>query len=91
MPCPPRRRHRKADTVIGHKMFREVAIGRRDRGDLSQTRFRGRTHLELAKDSLNAAARLGRVRRNVGDAELLKDAAYLGQSALIDRAPGLVV
>jgi hypothetical protein len=81
------RRHRKAGVVLGHEVLSEIAVGGLDGGDLGQSQLRRQPHLQGLEGPLHAAARLGRIGRNMGDPELRQRPADLGRLRFVD--PGL--
>jgi len=63
-------RHRKARIVVGHETIFEIAVGGRDRLDPGQAQFLRQPVLQRPEHPFHAPARLGRIGRDVDDAEL---------------------
>src|SRR5712691_5691956 len=64
--------------ILVHQRLLEIAVGGFDRGDLGEPQLRWQAVLQGAEYPFHAAARLGRIGRNVGDAELRQSPADLG-------------
>jgi hypothetical protein len=83
------RRYCEADVVLGQVNLAQEAVGDRDRGDAGELELLGQPVLERAERTLGATPRLGRVGRDVLDAELGKRPADLGELIPGDLLSGL--
>ena len=70
--------------------FGQIPVGGRDGGDPGQGQLLGQAVLQGAEGALGTAARLGRVGRDVADAELRQGAGDLRQPDLVDPPAGLL-
>src|SRR6266511_3937759 len=79
----------EAGVVGGQKDLADVAVGRLDVGDAGRPQLLRQPALEGLEQPLHPSARLGRIGRDVLDAELRERPADLRRLALVDGAARL--
>ena len=79
------RRHGKAGVVLRHVGLAQISVGRLHIRDAVQRQFLRQPVLQGPEGPLAATPRLGRVGRDMLDAELRERPADLGQPSLVDR------